>query len=599
MKKLVLLSIVVCLLLPAFTMPDSKKTIYAQKIVSYVFDKNLYDLASLRFTHTGSIPSCRQEFYFALALLATDNKANNDLANEILAKYLSLQVTDPQSPYYGSWYYKELLGKTDGLEWDMFNPIPVFHMVFDMPEKLTESNRKLALASMSLVSKGLAAKWYPNHIKPEAIGHTNYHLMYCADLLLASEYCEDRLGQSLAVAALENWLSWTKRNGVTEFNSPTYLAVDLQALSAIELYSKDKRAVELAMTAADILIADGLLHFKRPKALLGANSRSYDVLSGKGRSCSYLEMALSGKIPDVEDISSILNVFFGHRNGDWVTGLWIKSLDQTFTFESKWAPDLWAVRKSWFGESLVLGTSGMGYGSQDRNLVVDRQDSSWLCSFVPVIAINDSPEKLPEIGGGSGHNHIKTPMFTVQDENKALQLFDITYKEPDFDMNRLSLAFLFPKSEVITFDNPTKPDSPFAIKTDNDLVMVRPFVSSSDSTIHLHQKGELTIIETRLVHDLRKDVGRRFFVGFAIEIAENVYDAKNTFEDWLKKPFMFAHDEKLENVNVSFDGIKIDYDSALKRPTSVPLNSGEVFLTPWTCMEEDGLWTSDWDEVKY
>lgn len=587
--------------MPGFAMPmnENARNIFASKVVKIVLDSGAYNLSELRFKNTGAIPSCRQEFYFALALFATDNKANNDLANEILAKYLPLQVTDQQSPYYGSWYYKELLGKTDGLEWDMFNPIPVFHMVFDMPEKLTESNRKLALASMSLVSKGLAAKWYPNHIKPEAIGHTNYHLMYCADLLLASEYCEDRLGQSLAVAALENWLSWTKRNGVTEFNSPTYLAVDLQALSAIELYSKDKRAVELAMTAADILIADGLIHFKKPKALLGANSRSYEVLSGTGKSCSYLEMAISNRVADPKDPSSILDVFFWHRLDGWVSGLLAKLRNEEYTFESKWAPDLWAVRKTWFGESLVLGTSGMGYGSQDRNLVVDRQDSSWLCSFVPVIAINDSPDKLPEIGGGSGHNHIKTPVFTVQDGNKALQLFDITYKEPDFDMNRLSLAFLFPKSEIITFDNPAKPDSPFAIKTDNDLVMVRPFVSSSDATIHLHQKAELTIIETRLVHDLRKDVGRRFFVGFAIEIAENAYDAKATFETWLKKPFAFAHDEKLENVNVSFDGLKIDYDTKTRRPRNIPLSSGEVFSTPWTCMDENGLWTSDWGNIRF
>ena len=587
--------------MPGFAMPmnEGLRKTFASKVVKIVFDSGAYSLSELRFKRNGGIPSCRQEFYFALALLSTDDKANNDLANEILAKYLPLQVDDPKSPYYGSWYYKELLEKTDGLEWDMFNPIPVFHMIFDMPEKLTESNRKLAIEAMNLVSKGLAVKWYPNHIKPEAIGHTNYHLMYCADLLLASEYCEDKLGQSLAVSALDNWLSWTKRNGVTEFNSPTYLAVDLQALSTIELYSKNPKAIKLAMVASDILIADGLLHFKKPKALLGANSRSYDVLSGTGKSCSYLEMAVSNRVADPKDPSSILDVFFGHRLDGWVSGLLEKFRNEKYTFESKWATDTWAVRKTWFGESLVLGTSGMGYGSQDRNLVVDRQDSSWLCSFVPVIAINDSPEKLPEIGGGSGHNHIKTPVFTVQNENKALQLFDVTYTEPDFDMNRLSLAFLFPKSEIIILDDSPKPDSPFAIKTDNDLIMVKPFVSSDDATVHFHQKDQFSIIEIRLVHDLRKDVGRRFFAGFAVEIAENVYDAKATFEDWLKKPHYLKTNDLQKNVVVSFDGLKIDYNTEKKRPNNVPDSTGTVFSTPWTCMDENGLWTSDWGNIGF
>ncbi|NTU61769.1 MAG: hypothetical protein HGA95_05565, partial [Caldiserica bacterium] len=280
MKKLCFL-IAIVIALPGFVLPGSEKgrSIAAEAIVKSVSDSKTYNFTELRFNYRGSVPSCRQEFYFAMALLATDDQSDIELANRILEKYLPMQVTDPTSPYFGSWYYKELLEKKDGLEWDMFNPIPVLHMVYAMPEKLTESNRKLAKKALGNVSKGLAEKWYPDHVKPEAIGHTNYHLMYCADLLLASEYCEDRLGQSLAVSALENWLSWTKRNGITEFNSPTYLAIDLQALSAIELYSKDIQAVKLASMASDILIADGLLHFKRPKALIGGNSRSYDVAS--------------------------------------------------------------------------------------------------------------------------------------------------------------------------------------------------------------------------------------------------------------------------------------------------------------------------------
>jgi hypothetical protein len=129
--------------------------------------------------------------------------------------------------------------------------------------------------------------------------------------------------------------------------------------------------------------------------------------------------------------------------------------------------------------------------------------------------------------------------------------------------------------------------------------MVRPFVSSDDATIHKHQKGELTIIELRLVHDLRKDLGRRFFAGLSVEVAENVYDAKAVFEAWISKPFTFKVDEHDKRVNVSFDGLKIDYDITRKRPTGLPNSTGAVFSTPWTCMDDNGLWTSDWGEIGF
>jgi hypothetical protein len=598
MKKICLL-ITVILSMPAFTAPTTQGKMFANKLVDYIIESKAYDYSELRFKRTGAIPSCRQEFYFALALFSTGKQEHAYLANDILSQYLESQVTNPDSPYFGSWYYPEMLELTEGLEWDMFNPIPVAIMLNEFDHLVTKENKILAYKSFKTAIDGLQKYWIPNHTKPESIGHTNYHLMYVADLLLMSEYCGDATGVSSAITTFQNWIDWTKRNGITEFNSPTYTGVDLQALNVIERYGKNKRVADMARKSADLLIADSLLHWKRPYTLVGANSRSYDVLTGEGKTCRYLEMTISGKLNPPLESSGILEIFYQHVMDGWVTGLSLRAEHEEFTFSSKWGPNPWQTRKTWFGKTFVLGTSGQRYGSQDRNLVIDRRDGIWTKSFVPVIAINEEPYRLPEIGGGSGLNHLRNPAFTVQDGNKALQLNDIVYEEPEFAMNRLSLAFLFPDSKIISPDREPKPNSPFAFVTGDDLVMVRPFVSSDDATTSIYKKEGLAIVEIRLVHDLREDLGRRFFAGFTVEVAQDAYEPQETFREWLKKPMKFEVDPKTKMVKASFDGLKIEYDPKTKKPINVPPDSSGIFVTPWTCMDDDGLWTSDWGVVGY
>lgn len=595
--KIILALAIILSVIPTPPEPTNTREQYARHLVETVKESGVYDYDQLRFKTTGTIPSCRQEFYYSLALFSANDAKYDKLANQILGKYLASQVTNPDGPYFGSFYYPELLSKTEGLEWDMFNPIPVFITLSEFGDRVTDANKALALKAFGDIVKGLSKWWYPNHAKPEAIGHTNYHLMYVADLLLASESCGDRLGVSLAINAFENWVSLTKRTGITEFNSPTYLAVDLQALNVIERYGKSKRMQALAMNMTDLILADGLIHFKRPYSMFGANSRSYDVLSGSGKTCRYLELVFGNKFDPPIEPSSILEAWFEHRKPSWLTKIFSQVSSKTFEFSSKWGSEAWQFRKTWFGQSMVLGTSGQAYGSQDRNLVIDRRDGKWVSSFVPVLAINDSPHKLPEMGGGSGLNHPKVPVFTQQSGNKALQLWDVTYNEPEIAMNRLSLAFLFPQSEMLIEDK-TKVDSAFAIKSGNDLVMVRPFVSSSDAKTSLVKKDGLMMVEIRLVHDLRGDLGRRFFVGFAVEIAENVFEPEKTFKEWLKKPFEFKVDDSETNVKASFDGLLIDYDAHSKKPLNLPDFDGSVMKSPWTCLDSSGLWTP-WESVKF
>ncbi|MEZ4813077.1 MAG: hypothetical protein R2883_06305 [Caldisericia bacterium] len=256
-------------------------------IIDAIQEKDIYDFNELRFKTSGNIPTCRSEFRFSLCLLSSENKSHQEHGNRILRKYLNSQVRNSESPYYGAWYYPELLSAKSGLEWDMFVPITIFQIYFELAGRLEPETKEILLESLQTCSKGLIRTWFNDY--KSTLTHTNYHLLFVCDLLLSSEISNNPVGQFFAKIAFDAFIKYSLENGIYEFNSPTYQAVDLQALYLIEQYSTDSDMKTLAKNWADYILLDLLIHYNpSAKRLSGANSRSYNVISGSGGSVKEL-----------------------------------------------------------------------------------------------------------------------------------------------------------------------------------------------------------------------------------------------------------------------------------------------------------------------
>lgn len=565
-------------------------------IVSKVMELDLYDFSEHEFRQRGTIPSIRNELYLAQALFATGEEAWIYHARMILEKYLRLQDIDENNKTYGSWYYKDLLGN-DMLEFDMFLPIPLIQMWHYQGDLLGDDLKALMTDSFGVCVRGLLKNWYPLHFKPQAIGHTNYHLMYVCDLLLLGEIVGDANAQKCAMNAFENWIDWTLENGVTEFNSPTYLGVDIRALATIESLTSSEKARTLARNWIDFMLSDMSMHlFEKEKPYLaGANSRSYEVLAGTGMAIKAYYFCMGREIQE-PDIDDILFAYIGHKPSKNQSLLAYAKKEDGFLFKSKWGRDLWETRQTWSGKDFVIGTSGKSYGSQDRILVFDRKDGKWPFSMTQVIQINDRPDELPQMEGGSGRNHLRLPIFVNHKENRLIEIIDINLpKEELIKLQRISLSFVLPhKMAPITPKNVAFPvqmgfDTPFGLIVDNDMIFLRAKIIGTDpSERHFRQyaKSGILALEKNIYSAESGRDFKRAFVAVYIEVVHDIgSDIRSAFEKLCGVPF--EAELKGAIFRVSSQDLKIDYDAVSMRPICAPsVAFDDVARSPWTCLNK-------------
>lgn len=567
----------------------------ADYIVNQVVERDMYDFGAHEFRERGSIPSIRNELYFAQSLLATGEDAWIYHARMILDKYLRLQDLDENSKTYGSWYYQDLPGNQN-LEFDMFLPIPLIQIWHYQGDLLGDDLKSLMKESFGHCVKGLAKNWYPNHAIPQAIGHTNYHLMYVCDLLLLGEIVDDKNAQNLAMIAFDNWIERTLETGVTEFNSPTYLGVDIRALATIESLSTNEKAQTLARNWIDFMLSDIGIHLLEKKDkpyLTGANSRSYEILAGAGMALRAYYWCFGREIAE-PSIDDILFAYIAHKPNSAILSLHTLTKEDGFLFKSMWGLDLWETRQTWFGKDFIIGTSGKSYGSQDRTVVFDRRDDKWPFSMTQVIQINDRPDELPQMGGGSGRNHPRLPIFVNHEENRLIEVIDISPSKNELmSAQKISLTFVLPqKFSVIAPRDAAFPvrmnfDTPFGIIVDNDMIFVRAkLVGLEPPSRHFRQFGisGIAALEKNIVSEADAKDFKRAYVALCVEVAHDVgNDIRTVFDELCKAPF----EAELKNtiLTASFKNLRLDYETINRRPMSVPsVLVTETAQSPWTCL---------------
>ncbi len=114
-----------------------------------------------------------------------------------------------------------------------------------------------------------------------ALSYTNIILMKAANLILLGESCDRPALAQEGYQILREWVVYTYRNGLCEFLSPTYYAVDIENLSLIYHLSKHAESREIAAKALEYLWTDIAVNWYEPSQRLGGtHSRDYDRLYG-------------------------------------------------------------------------------------------------------------------------------------------------------------------------------------------------------------------------------------------------------------------------------------------------------------------------------
>jgi hypothetical protein len=221
---------------------------------------------------------------------------------------------------------------------------------------------------------------------------------------------------------LQTWLNYTKTNGISEYLSPTYYAVDMENIGLIARHSKNVVVREKARLAMQYIWAQVAANWFEPAERLGgAHSRDYDYLFGRGNLDEWVARAGWSTFRKPTNYSFYKECWVAPED-------WIKS-DVLETYprmvRQRWGVEPWQSASQWLGKTVAIGTAGAAYhDAMDKTFVVLFSGADLpTCYYLMDARMDPYGKKRYPTGGGHLKAHHIFPFFTsVQNKNEALFL---------------------------------------------------------------------------------------------------------------------------------------------------------------------------------
>ncbi|MBQ1498925.1 MAG: hypothetical protein IIZ38_11485 [Sphingomonas sp.] len=380
-----------------------------------------------------------------------------------------MQDLDPASKTYGNfrWRYgQSAVFDVNGVEFSMFQA-GLMHRLFG--DRLPPDARTKLEALIDTGIKGMQRH-------PVKLDYTNIYLTQAANLILCGEAANRPEIAAQGYARLDAWLAFTTGHGVTEFDSPTYYGIDIEALAAIARYAARTEGRAQAAVALRYFWADVAANWWAPGDRLGgANARSYDYLWGRG----YLEAQTwpAGwlrALPELEgagwiagpraNLVSMLDAAEWGPDQEQADAL-RRQVPRTVV--QKWGAEPERIATQYVGRSFSLGSAGAGRGGDDRMLVGNIGNSPDFAQMILFMDGRGDPfgrNKQAERQGAMKALHLVPFLATVPRGPEILQLLaagpGIEMKNGD-KLDRLLTQFTIPaQAEIWVGDKRVQPGTP-------------------------------------------------------------------------------------------------------------------------------------------
>ncbi len=223
------------------------------------------------------VHSTRESLRYAISLLQTGDKNMILRAQKIVCRVLSLQNTNPASPYYGSWpkHWEESVSgiSRPDLNWADFLGASLLVVYIHHRHQLTvELTSRIHTAIIHAAQAIQRRDVDPNYTNIAVLG--TYVTLVAAETFGIEdlfEYALKRLGRIREM---------TLPQGIfTEYNSPMYGVTTLDALGRLRLHVKDQQAKEWTEDLYHLAWENIAHRFHPPtRQLAGPHSRSYSTL---------------------------------------------------------------------------------------------------------------------------------------------------------------------------------------------------------------------------------------------------------------------------------------------------------------------------------
>jgi len=256
-------------------------------ISSTLFDRGFRDLESRFDPKAGLVRSPFQpdrhqphpSIWFAHCLLIRNGDGHAALAEQIISRVLTLQESRKGDPHAGNfrWFLEDTV-VTD-LNACQFVLEALVHLLIRAPDRLSPETKERIFESMKLAfceAERLDVHWT----------YTNIYLLDVQNSILGGQLLKDAVTRDRGERRLTDWAARTKAAGAPhEFNSPTYAAVQINALAAIAQFAEDEAMGKLALEMEQFVWRHVARYWHAPTMQLGGpHSRAYrrDVTGAPG-----------------------------------------------------------------------------------------------------------------------------------------------------------------------------------------------------------------------------------------------------------------------------------------------------------------------------
>jgi len=368
-------------------------------------------------------PEIRQFANAARNLLALDQ--NPALAQNYIQQIFDHQDMDPASPAFGTVMWQ--LGHPEikdpnSIEFTIY---PLCCVFIRYADKLTPEFKQAAIPHFKAAVEGM-------HHHKVGLSYTNIYLMKMSNLHLLGQILGDTALADEGAKGLRDWFAFTRTNGITEFDSPTYACVQLAVLLQLQRLTTDPQLKKEAKAALDYFWTDLAANTFLGKAggaqLAGPYSRTYDFPAGAGNFDNFLFFEkLRTTLP--QPAGSADPLMNGLDDG-YEPDAGILALPQLSErlIHQRFGEKSGQDRTCYLTQNFAIGSTSAYYLPHDRQLSISLASPTPLADISVECDQFDDPYGDHEVLDKTGHNkptHLKNASATVQDKDTILALWNL------------------------------------------------------------------------------------------------------------------------------------------------------------------------------
>ncbi|MCC6822340.1 MAG: hypothetical protein IT579_16540 [Verrucomicrobia subdivision 3 bacterium] len=418
-------------------------------------------------------PSVRQLTSAALGWLELGQPPER--AEKLVRHAFGLQDMDPASPGYGTVPWQQGRPEIKDANAIEFTMQPVSALLLRHGDKLSAAFKQDAPPHVRAAITAIRRHNVP-------LKYSNIYLMKLANLLLLGQAIGDGEAVAEGKANFEMWLTFTRTNGVTEYDSPTYSPIQADCLALAHNLTSDPALKARLKAALDFYWADfAANYFPGRQTMTGPASRNYNqgfLFSDANIEYHYYLAGLRSKPPADTFLSDSVRAWTAARMNGYRPSPEILALADLpdRTVRSKFGAGPGQDRYVWITPAFSLGSASAYHGPQDRRICAEPASDKQLPLISFVVDALDAPFGLvraTDRGGHSKPHHLPHLLATVQEKGFLLALMDLSPAISDGEFTNLASNVLLPVKvdQLVLNGIPVDSTKPFDLAADADSVV--------------------------------------------------------------------------------------------------------------------------------